>query len=105
MVVTAVDERRVQFASLSKNDAVVPVRIDYPAAIENILQVLPDTKNVMGVVGTSPTEQFWREEIGKAVKPLTNRVSLTWTNNLSFDDLLKKAGALPPPSVSFGGLL
>jgi hypothetical protein len=63
----------------SKNDAVVPVRIDYLAAIE----VLPDTKNVTVVVGTSPNEQFWREEIGKAVKPLTNRVSFTWTNNLS----------------------
>jgi signal transduction histidine kinase len=105
MVFTAVDERRVQFASLSKNDAVVPVRIDYPAAIENILQVLPDTKNVMVVVGTSPTEQFWREEIGKAVKPLTNRVSLTWTNNLSFDDLLKKAAALPPHSAIFWELM
>jgi signal transduction histidine kinase len=105
MVFTAVDERRVQFASLSKNDAVVPVRIDYPAAIENILQVLPDTKNVMVVVGTSPTEQFWREEIGRVVKPLTNRVSLTWTNNLSLDDLLKKAAALPPHSAIFWELM
>src|SRR4029077_6010906 len=50
MVFTAVDERRVQFASLSKNDAVVPVRIDYPAAIENILQVLAETQEVYGGV-------------------------------------------------------
>ena len=31
MVFTAVEERRVQFSALSKNDAVVPVRIDYLA--------------------------------------------------------------------------
>ncbi len=105
MVFTAVEERRVQFSALSKNDAVVPVRIDYLAAIENILQVLPDTKNVTVVVGTSPNEQFWREEIGKAVKPLTNRVSFTWTNNLSFDDLLKHAAALPPHSAIFWELM
>ena len=105
MVFTAVDERRVQFSALSKNDAVVPVRIDYLAAIENILQVLPDTKNVTVVVGTSPIEQFWMEEIGKAVKPLTNRVSFTWTNNLSFDDLLKHAAALPPHSAIFWELM
>ena len=105
MVFTAVEERRVQFSALSKNDAVVPVRIDYLAAIENILQVLPDTKNVTVVVGTSPNEQFWREEIGKAVKPLTNRVSFTWTNNLSFDDLLKQAAALPPHSAIFWELM
>ena len=105
MVLTAVEERRVQFSALSKNDTVVPVRIDYLAAFENILQVLPDTENVTVVVGTSPNEQFWREEIGKAVKPLTNRVSFTWTNNLSFDDLLKHAAALPPRSAIFWELM
>ncbi len=105
MVFTAVDERRVQFSTLSKNDAVVPVRIDYLAAIKNILQVLPDTENVTVVVGTSPIEQFWKEEIGKAVQPLTNRVSFTWTNHLSFDDLLKNAAALPPRSAIFWELM
>ena len=105
MVFTAVEERRVQFTALSNNDAVVPVQIDYLAAIKNILQVLPDTENVTVVVGTSPNEQFWREEIGKAVKPLTNRVSFTWTNNLSFDDLLKHAAALPPRSAIFWELM
>ena len=105
MVFTAVDERRVQFSALSKNDAVVPVQIDYLAAIENILQVLPDTENVTVVVGTSPIEQFWMEEIGKAVKPLENRVSFTWTNHLSFDDLLKHAAALPPRSAIFWELM
>ena len=105
MVFTAVEERRVQFSELSKNDAVVPVRIDYLAAIENILRVLPDTENVTVVVGTSPIEQFWREEIGKAVKPLANRVSFTWTNHLSFADLLKHAAALPPRSAIFWELM
>jgi signal transduction histidine kinase len=105
MVLTAVDERRVQFSALSEHDAVVAVRIDYLAAIENILQVLPDTKNVAVVVGTSPIEQFWKEEIAKAVKPLANRVSFTWTDNLSFDDLLKYAAALPPRSAIFWELM
>ena len=105
MVFTAVDERRVQFSTLSEHDAVVPVRIDYLRAIENILQVLPDTKNVTVVVGTSPIEQFWKEEIAKAVKPLENRVSVTWTDNLSFDDLLKHAAALPPRSAVFWELM
>ena len=105
MVFTAVDERRVQSSALSKNDAVVPVRIDYLGAIKNILQVLPDTNNVTVVVGTSPIEQFWMEEIGKEVKSLTNRVSFTWTNKLSFADLLKHAAALPPHSAIFWELM
>ena len=105
MVFTAVDERRVQLTALSENDAVVTVRIDYLAAIENILRVLPDTKNVMVVVGTSPIEQFWTKEIGNAVKSLTDRVSFIWTNNLSFDEIVKKAAALPPHSAIFWELM
>ena len=101
MVFTAVEERRVQYSALSENDAVVPVQIDYLRAIEHILQVLPDTENVTVVVGTSPIEQFWREEIGKAVKPLTSRVSFSWSDNLSFDALLKHAATLPPRSAIF----
>ena len=102
---TAVEERRVQFTALSGNDAVVAVRIDYLAAIENILRVLPSTKTVTVVVGTSAIEQFWMKEIGNAVKSLTGRVSFTWTNNLAFDDLLKHAAALPPHSAIFWELM
>ena len=105
MVLTAVDERRVQFSALTERDAVVAVRIDYLGAIKNILQVLPDTKNVIVVVGSSPIEQFWREEIGKTVKPLADRVSFTWTNNLSFDELLKHASTFPSRSAIFWELM
>jgi len=105
MVLTAIDERRVQFARLTATDAVVPVRIDYLRAIENILHVLPDTKEVMVVVGASPIEQFWKAEIANAVKPLANRVSFTWTKDLSFEDLLKRAAALPPHSAIFWELM
>jgi hypothetical protein len=73
MVFTGVDERRVQFSDLTANDAVVALRIDYLAAFENILRVLPDTKHVAVVVGTSPVEQFWRKEIAREVKPLEGR--------------------------------
>ena len=65
MVFMAVDERRVQYSGLTANDAVVAVRINYLAAFENILQVLPDTKDVIVVVGTSPIEKFWKEAIAK----------------------------------------
>jgi hypothetical protein len=52
---------------------------DFAAAIENILRVLPDTKNVMVVNGYSPNERFWLEEIRREVKPLESRVAFIWT--------------------------
>ena len=105
MVFMAVDQRRVQYSNLTANDAVVPVKINYLSAFENILQVLPDTKDVIVVVGTSPIEKFWKEAIGKEVEPLTNRIKLSWTDELSFEALLKQASTLPPHTAIFWELM
>ena len=105
MVFTAVDQRRVQYSSLTANDAVVALRINYLSAFENILQVLPDTKDVIVVVGTSPIEKFWKEAIGKEAEPLANRIKLSWTDELSFEALLKQASALPPHTAIFWELM
>ncbi len=57
------------------------------------------------VVGTSPIEKFWKEAIGKQVEPLTNRIRLSWTDELSFEELLKQASALPPHTAIFWELM
>jgi signal transduction histidine kinase len=105
MVLTAIDQRRVQTSSLTINDAVVAVRINYLAAFENILRVLPDTENIVVVVGTSPIEKFWKEAIAKEVEPLNKRIKLSWTDHLSFNELLKNASTLPPRSAIFWELM
>jgi hypothetical protein len=105
MVFTAVEQRRVDYSILTANDAVVPVRSDDVALMENILQVLPDTKNVAVIYGTSPIERFWRDETRKEVMPLADRLSFTF-NDLSFEEILKRAAAPPPHSaILWGGML
>ena len=101
MVFTAVEQRRVQYSSLTARDTVVAVRINYLAAVENILQVLPNIKDVIVVVGASPIEKFWKEAIAKEVEPLANRIKLSWTDELSFEELLSQASALPPQTAIF----
>ena len=105
MLLTVVDQRRVRYSDLTANDAVVAVAIDYLRAFENILLVLPDTKHVAVVAGNSPIERYWKEEIGNGIKPLTNRIALTWYNDFSFEDILKHAAALPPQSAIFWELM
>jgi signal transduction histidine kinase len=105
MVLMAVDERRVQYSNLTANDTAVAVRINYLSVFENILQVLPDTKDVVVVVGTSPIEKFWKEAIAKEVEPLANRIKLSWTDELSFESLLKQASTLPPHTAIFWELM
>ena len=105
MILTVVDQRRVQYSILGPNDTVVAVAIDYHAAIRNILQVLPDTNHVAMVIGTSPIEKFWREEIARESQPLENRLKFTWYDTLSFDEILKHAATLPPNSAIFWELM
>jgi signal transduction histidine kinase len=101
MVFTAMEERRIDVAALTEYDSVVAMTHDFAAAIENILQVLPDTRNVMVVNGYSPNERFWLEEIRREVRPLESRVAFTWTSHLSFEEILKLASELPPHSAIF----
>jgi signal transduction histidine kinase/ABC-type uncharacterized transport system substrate-binding protein len=105
MILTAIDQRRVQFSNLTSNDVAVAVRINYLAAFENILQVLPSTENVMVVVGTSPIEKFWKEAIAKEVEPLAGRIKISWTDHWSFNELLQNASRLPPRSTIFWELM
>jgi len=101
MVLTTLEQRRVQYSSLTQNDAVVPIEINYKTSLENILRVLPDTRNVVVVNGTSPNERFWSDAIRKEALPLANRIELTFWDNLSFDDILREAARLPPHTAIF----
>ena len=105
MVFTAVEQRRVQYSTLTANDAVVAVWINYFAAIENILRVLPDTKNVTVVVGTSPIEKFWKEAIGKEVGAAFKPDQVFMDRSFVVRELLKHAAALPPQSAIFWELM
>ena len=101
MVFTAMEQRRIDVSALTERDTVVAMTHDFAAAIENILRVLPDTKNVTVVSGYSPNERFWLEEIRREVRPLESRVAFTWTSHLSFGEILKHASELPPHSAIF----
>jgi signal transduction histidine kinase len=101
MVFTAVEQRRIQRSSLTENDTVVPIAQNFPAIIENILHVLPDTETVAVVTGNSPNERLWLEVLRKEFAPFADRLSFIWYNDRSFADILKHAAALPPHSAIF----
>ena len=101
MVFTAVEQRRVQRSSLTENDAVVAVAHDFPAIVDNILRVLPDTKTIAVVIGESPNERFWLGEMRREFAPFANRVSFEWYNDQPFAEILKQAAALPPHTAIY----
>ena len=105
MLYTAVEQRRVPLAGLTENDTAVAITIDIAGVVKNILRVLPKTNNIAIVIGNSPLEKYWLEQIRDAVQPFTNRVTFTYFNDLPFDEMLTRAAALPPRSAIFFALL
>ena len=64
MIITAVENRRVQYDKLTEMDTVVATAIDAHAIVENILRVLPLTKTIAIVNGGfSANERFWLGEV------------------------------------------
>jgi signal transduction histidine kinase len=100
-VFTAVDQRFVQKDALTDYDTAVPVSIELLPLFQNILQLLPATKLIAVMLGNSPPERLWLDEIQKELKALEGRVVVSYYNDRSFDDMLKIAATLPPDSAIF----
>jgi signal transduction histidine kinase len=104
-VYTGVERRRVSYATLTASDAVVAINNDFAAVVENILHLLPETPDIVIVIGNSPIEKFWTEQLRIAFRPFEKRVKFTWFNDLSFEEMLKRAATLPRRSAIFFALL
>ena len=87
------------------NAAFVGESFNLTGLVEDILQLAPDTTNIAVVLGASPLEQYWKVEFRRAFEPFTNRVSFTWFNDLTFDQMLERVAKLPPHSFILLGLL
>jgi signal transduction histidine kinase len=101
LLITAADEKTFNASELTTNDATVPSLLELPKLIDNILQVLPDTRNIFFVIGASPLERFWIEGMRKAFQPFTTRVQFEWFNELPIDEMVRRATSLPPQSAIF----
>ncbi|HTY86123.1 MAG TPA: ATP-binding protein [Candidatus Acidoferrum sp.] len=99
------DLRTLPPDALQTNAAFVGQVFDIVRLGEDILQLAPDTTNLVIVVGSSPLEQFWADMFRHGFEPFTNRVSLLFLNGLSFDQMRDRVATLPPHSFIFLGLL
>ena len=99
ILVAGTDRRRIAPAMLVPGTIVVSQDTDLPVAVDNILEVLPDTRNIAVVMGDSPLEKFWIAEMRRAFQPYASRVGFSWFNDLPFAEVQKRAAVLPAQSV------
>jgi PAS domain S-box-containing protein len=102
---SAVDQRALSRLALTDDDAVVALAIDVPGVVRNILTVLPDTTELFVILGASPLERFWRAELVSELAPFSDRLALSFSNDLSFDEMRERAAALPPGAAILFGML
>jgi signal transduction histidine kinase len=105
LLLAGVEERRIDRATLAPGDRVAAYRMDPLAAAETILAVMPEVRQLLVVLGSSPLELYWREQAEQDLKPLEGRVSLDWTTGLPFEEILRRVAGLPPDAAVFYGLL
>ncbi len=105
LLLAGVDHRWVQHEVLTANEAVVPIAVDPVRIVEDILRLRPQTTNLITVLGDSPLERAWREELVRDFQSFADRLTLTWFNELSFAEMLKRSATLPANSALLYGLL
>jgi PAS domain S-box-containing protein len=101
----SVDERIVHHESLRKNGIVITQRIITANWIEDILNIAPDTTQIVFVMGNSLLERFWINTQRRELHAFSDRIRFTWLEGLSLDEMEKRVSSLPPHSFIFVGLM
>ncbi|MEI6193092.1 MAG: PAS domain S-box protein [Verrucomicrobiota bacterium] len=104
VLVVAAEPRMLPPGFLQTNATLVTQKIILTGMVEDILQMQPQTTNIVLVFGASALERFWIKECRREFQSFTNRVGFTWLNDLSLDQVLNRCAALPPHSLILHGL-
>jgi signal transduction histidine kinase len=101
LLFSAVDQRYLQDTPLGKNEAGVAVMNDFPGLIDDILQLLPETKQVFMVMGTGQIGRFWHQELNSQFARFRDRVSFVWSDEMALREILRRCASLPKHSAIF----
>jgi len=99
LLFASVDQRWLRDAPLGKNEAAVAVINDFPLLIDDILRVLPETRQVFMVVGPGPIGQFWRQDLEIGFARFRDRVTFVWSDELPLPEILRRSASLPSHSA------
>ena len=101
LLFAAVDQRYLQEAPLGRNDTAVAVVNDFSRLVDDILQVLPETRQVFMVMGSGQVGRSWRGELDEQFKRFRDRLTFVWADDLSLAELLRRCASLPEHSAIF----
>jgi signal transduction histidine kinase len=99
LLFASVDQRFLRDAPLGQNETAVAVVNDFPALVDDVLQLLPRTRQVFMVMGSGQLGRFWRRELEEQFKRFRERLTFVWSNDLSLPEILRRCASLPRDSA------
>lgn len=105
MLIAGVDRRFVEHGTFTDNETTVATQHDPALMIDEILRLLPETRSVLVVVGASQVEQFWLQEMQREFRRFGERLQFSFTNELSFQEILERSRTMPAQSAIFFAIL
>jgi PAS domain S-box-containing protein len=100
-----VDIRTLPVDAITNNATFVGQSFKLNELVEDMLQLDPETNNVVVIFGATPLERYWAAAFREAFEPFAGRIKFTFVNDLSFDLILDLVSKLPPHSFVQLGLL
>ena len=104
LVAAAADPRTVPPSLLADDTALVLTKADLAGMVEDILQMRPETNNIVVVFGASILERMWLDQCRREFARFADRVTFTYLDDLPLDQVVKRCAALPPRSFILHGL-
>jgi len=101
LLFAAVDHRYLRDAPLGENEAAVAVMVDIPQLVDEIVQLLPETRQVFMVMGSGQLGAFWHRELDREFARFQGRLTFVWSDDLSLAEILRRCGSLPSHSAIF----
>ena len=99
LLFAAVDQRYLNGAPLGENETAVAVVNDFPRVVDEMLQLLPQTRQVFMVIGSGPHGRFWKRQLEEQFTRFHDRLTFVWWDDLSYPEILRRAASLPEHSA------
>lgn len=92
-------KRRISSGTAGRDITGVASADEPSRTLDLALRLQPDTQRVVVVVGSSPLEQYWLEQLKQDFLPYRQTVEIDFLTGLAMNDILRQVAALPPHSV------
>ena len=101
LLIAAIDQRWLGDTPLGANVTAVASSNDFAGSVEDILQLLPETKQVFMVLGSGQSGRVWHQEFSQQFTRFRDRVGFIWSDEMSLAEILRRCASLPDHSAIF----